>query len=155
MRQCAIVGIQLAIDVYGPDERQSQAAITTDNTHTLDRTWTRFNPIENYIIGKCDYGQQMYFFFVNGKTIHFHVHFSLGLFVSPIANRKSFRHDDENRLSIFLVFVWNQAFRTEIALHFTNSTQLIQLSQSKRSTIKMKCRTLVTLLLRLIHSYDH
>lgn len=33
------------------------AAITTNNMHTVDKTWTRFNPIENYIIGKCDYGK--------------------------------------------------------------------------------------------------
>lgn len=34
-----------------------RAAITTNNMHTVDKTWTRFNPIENYIIGKCDYGK--------------------------------------------------------------------------------------------------
>lgn len=40
----------------GPtNNRKNQAAITTDNTYTVDRIWTRFNPIENYIIGKCDY----------------------------------------------------------------------------------------------------
>lgn len=75
MRQCTIVGLQLGIDVHRSPVSQAEpnrtdtqqthteseiekadAAITTDNTHTVDRIWTRFNPIENYIIGKCDYG---------------------------------------------------------------------------------------------------
>lgn len=187
MRQCTIVGLQLGIDVHRspvsqaePNRTETQqthteseiekadAAITTDNTHTVDRIWTRFNPIENYIIGKCDYGTD---FCSTTHQIHSRtlpsnvftcifilhlVHLSLSLTLSltvcvlvrfPTKNRFNDKNDRFERASWLWSGEGDQSEKRRENIQRSSDRESIplqsnhcQCSQSKRITIKIHRR---------------